>query len=147
MGAKNLRIFILLSALILNILISIATESQIELTDLKKIKTDNFKLNNLLIYPNPASFKYIILPFLSAEHVITTYYYFKNFLPNLDLSKWLEFFDTTTVLNIAEEHKSLYWLPSSPSKPILYSHTITCTILYILIYIEKYYSKFSWTVD
>ena len=126
MGAKNLRIF----TIILNILISIATESQIELTDLKKIKTDNFKLNDFLIYPTPASFKYIILPFLSAEHVIMTYYYFKNFLPNLDLSKWLEFFRTTTVLNIAEEHKSLYWVPSSPSKPILYSHKSKTAVIF-----------------
>jgi len=123
MGPKKLRIFISLSVLISNILISTATENQIEMQDLKTIKADQgFQLNYLLIYPTPASFKYIILPFLSSELILKTYFHFKNFLPNLDLGKWLEFFPSNIVLNLTDEQKTLFWIPSSSLKPILYSH-------------------------
>jgi len=119
MTTKNLRILISLCVMILNNSISKATESQIELIDMRGKLT-----GDLLIYPTPATFKHVILPFLSSENVIRTFYFFKNLHPALKLSKWLEYFESNRVLNIAEEPKTLYWFPSSPSKPILYSHTI-----------------------
>jgi hypothetical protein len=78
------------------------------------------QINNFLIYPTPTSFKYMILPFLSSAHILKLYNHFKKSYPELDLSKWLEYFDSNIVLDYLNESKILY-RGFSILKPILYS--------------------------
>jgi len=126
---RTLSTFVTLFVLVLNILNSKASSKNIKRIQILALSpTDNTlksksqpmstKINNLLIYPTPIAFKYQILPFLSSEHIIKIYEYLKSLYPQLDLSKWLESFNTNVVLTL-EESKILYWV--SPSNPILYS--------------------------
>jgi len=126
---RTLSTFVTLFVLVLNILNSKASSKNIKRIQILALSpTDNTlksksqpmstKINNLLIYPTPIAFKYQILPFLSSEHIIKIYEYLKSLYPQLDLSKWLESFNTNVVLTL-EESKILYWVSSS--NPILYS--------------------------
>jgi len=127
---RTLFIFIQLFVLIMNILNSNATETkyeiQIQLLTPTEEKLKNEiqlmlpkQINDFLIYPNPATFKYTILPLLSSTNIIRIYDHFKIFYPQLDLGKWLENFDSNIVFDYLKESKVLYQF--STMKPILYS--------------------------
>jgi len=123
---RTLSTFTTLFVMILNILNSRASTESFEQMPLiptdKLLKSESqsipTQVKSLLIYPTPIAFKYEILPFLSSEHIIKIYDYLKTSYPHLNLSKWLECFNTNMVLDL-KESKILYWV--SPSKPILYS--------------------------
>jgi len=123
---RTLSSFATLFVMILNILNSRASTASV--TQIHQIPNDrtlksksqsmSTQINSLLIYPTPIAFKYQILPFLSPEHIIKIYDYLKTSYPQLNLSKWLECFNTNVVLDL-KESKILFWV--SLSKPILYS--------------------------
>jgi len=119
--SRTLSTFTTLFVLILNMRNSRASTEPL-IPTYGKLKSESqsipTQVNSLLIYPTPIAFKYQILPFLSPEHIIKIYDYLKTSYPQLNLSKWLECFNTNMVLDL-KESKILYWV--SPSKPILYS--------------------------
>jgi len=118
---RTFSTFTTLFVLILNILDAKASTEFLIPTDgtLKsKSQSISTQINSLLVYPTPISFKYQILPFLCSEHIIKIYDYLKTSYPQLNLSKWLECFNTNMVLDL-KESKTLHWV--SLSKPILYS--------------------------
>jgi len=116
--------------------ISFATENQIELVLLNPnqvlLPQNNItKIDNFLIYPKTHAFQYFILPWLDSKAVIQAYGHFKISYPKLDLCKWLECCETSTVQDFKETKTLYYTNQNIPSvfNTILYSENSKTAII------------------